>query len=63
MEAGTQTAQLYEHQYSSTGRTFWTVQCNACGSVLNSGHHYTGADGEYFATRLAADHNRENHPS
>ena len=63
MDTDTLTAHLIERQYTSTGKTFWTVQCNACGSVLNSGHHYTGSDGEYFAARTAADHNRENHPS
>lgn len=40
---------------------FCTVQCDACGIVLNSGHHYTD-DARHFAEALADEHNELRHP-
>lgn len=52
-------AYLVEHHYSH-GVPFWMVQCDLCGCVLNSGHHYL-AEQAHHADRLAEAHNTERH--
>lgn len=34
-------AEVIERTYPISGRTFYTVECQHCLVVLNSGHHYT----------------------
>lgn len=53
------TARLVRHEYSS-GRAFWTVECQSCLVSLNSGHHYQEPNLPH-AEALAARHNREQH--
>ena len=52
-----ETTTVKRHEYSS-GREFWIVSCKACGSVLNSGHHYERVSD---ATRTANLHNKGSH--
>lgn len=53
-------ARILTHQYHLTGRNYFTVQCDECLVVLNSGHHY--ADNELaHAADLASAHNAEQH--
>jgi len=50
-------AKPMEREYRG-GRRFWTVQCNACMAVLNSGHHYYDRS---QAVECAIHHNIEVH--
>jgi hypothetical protein len=60
-------AVLREHTYRDgygrdhCARPFFTVECPPCGSVLNSGHHYT-AEHKHHAQALADEHNAKHHP-
>lgn len=53
-------ATIQTHEYSLTGRKYFTVQCDQCLVVLNSGHHY--AENELaHAAELANEHNTQHH--
>lgn len=52
-------ANLREHHYVS-GRPFFTVECDECNVVLNSGHHYTEINRRH-AEALVFEHNDEHH--
>lgn len=52
-------AEVIRHVYLN-GIDFYTVECDQCLIVLNSGHHYRFADlGDAF--KLADDHNDQEH--
>lgn len=51
------TASPVEHRHSS-GHPFYLVTCEACGAVLNGGHHYND---ERDARRTASEHNAVEH--
>lgn len=53
-------ARIVDHTYHSSGRRFYTVQCDTCGIVLNSGHHYVEGLA-HLADELAERHNAEVH--
>lgn len=50
-------ARLIERRYSS-GESFWTVECQDCGVVLDSGHPVKNLE---HARNLLAKHNAEAH--
>lgn len=60
MSTSSTPARVVEHTYWSSGKQFLTVECRACNSILNSGHHYVGANRRH-APVLAQRHNVEVH--
>jgi hypothetical protein len=56
----TRNAHLVARTYKS-GRAFFTVECDTCLAVLNSGHHYDADRDRGHAEKLAEDHNLANH--
>lgn len=52
-------ASVREHQYAA-GSFFYTVECDECLTILNSGHHYPPGQ-RPFADALAEAHNAEHH--
>jgi hypothetical protein len=41
-------------------RSYYTVQCDECLVVLNSGHHYED-ESKHYALKLADEHNSTTH--
>lgn len=56
-ETPKRTARVVNRTYAS-GRLYWTVECDECLVVLNSGHHYNART---LAQRDADEHNAREH--
>lgn len=50
-------AHVITRHYGS-GQAFYTVECESCNVMLNSGHHYTELQ---YAERTMNNHNEEKH--